>query len=263
MNELDFYLNSHLRKKELQVMVQPTSQFVVNDVVPISFNIYTKTKYVQDFMEEETIKEMISKENFEEIVSRYIEVCNDFLNRLEQENIVFVEGDGCNQDTFYVGENYITVESIVECCKKYAEMKDRNEFTVHLNKDLLLYKNGEFFNLNRIENNKDNKSMEEYIKEKVSNQIDCKDSVILFILEKWIQQEKKKYPKSKKKIEEYFVPSDEEGYFTFDNSEDEALTEKIKIDLELGNFLIDLYGQEKGKFIMGVYDENPYIRWKW
>lgn len=260
---MDFYLNSHLRKKEFHVMVQPTSQFIVDDVVPVFFYIHSKPKYFQDFMEDEIIKEKITKENFEQVVSHYVKIYNDYETNLNKENLIYIAGNEWNLDTFYVKQDYITVETVIECCKKFAKMKNKNDITVYLNEELLLYKDGEFLNLDRIENNKDNKNMEEYIDDKIGKQVILKDLVILFILEKWIQQEKKKYPKSKKNIEEYFIPSDVEGYFTFDSSEEKALIKKVVEELKLEDFLISSYGKKKGKFIFDVYNENHYERWKW
>lgn len=263
-NMIKFYLNTLLRSKELQVMVQPTSYFIdkVNQNVPVLFMIYPKQHYFQSFMENQNLN--INNDNFLPLIDKYYEINQNYESQLINENIIFQKSNSEYElPSFYINKSYIEIEDIVNCCRIYASNIGQDSFEVLIDRDQAIFQNNELLDIDIILNHPENSVISAYIDMREASTIHNKDIVIMFILDKWLHQEMKKHPKSPKHLNDLMIPINNGEHFVFNHILENEIKNETLSNMNLFHYLETLWGKDKGEFLKELIYENPYRRWKY
>lgn len=254
---IKFYLNTVIRSKEYQVIVQPTSSFLTDKGVEILFLINPKKLYFQHFIEKQNVD--VNKENFINILNQYISVLYNYEDKLLKERYVYVDDKSIDElPNFYVNKPYIEIEDIIECCKMYASIHNEEKIEVYLNDKLPLYINNELINTELVLNNRENILMDIDILKQQKLVLDKTDTIILNIIDKWLDKEMKLHSNIDELYNNMMIPVEEKEakYFMFN----EELFKKIETDviqsLKLNEFLSELYGEEKAQFYLNKLDTS-------
>lgn len=258
---IKLYLNGSVRSKELQVIVHHSEEFISEGMFPISFVIYPKEKYFQNFIENESVGK-ITSENISRLIDKYLKIYEDYSKRLSMNHIIFKESNRFDMNTFYINKSFIEVQDIINCSIIYSKFISGNSFTLYFYKNTPLYENDNLLNLDLINNNNENYLMENYIRERENYILDYEDIVKLFILEKWIQQEKYKQ-NPKYDFRDYLIEDDnKKGHFVFNDTDIKLIEKKIIQDINLKTVLKRLYGKEKGNYLLNILKEDSFKYWK-